>query len=273
MLSNPVSRYGKKYEMQWILQQFEDTQKLADALDRLGIYYSWHKVVPFIGELVPEPEVRDPRAVVMFGSYTLWRYAEAKGFHPGVFRIAPFVHEKPWQSFMLNGPDAAFLHVSEIEAKLPDDGRHWFIRPVADSKEQAGNVKAAAEIRETARKVMALDPDEIPNGSLRPDTLMMLTRPARILKEWRIWIVNGNVVTYSLYKEGARVTYRHEIDEDALEFAQTLAGLNKGYSPVYVMDICRTEEGLRLVETNCINAAGFYAADLAKLAVTINGMA
>ena len=38
--------------MQWILQQFEDTKKLADALDRLGIPYSWHKVVPFVGELV-----------------------------------------------------------------------------------------------------------------------------------------------------------------------------------------------------------------------------
>lgn len=259
--------------MQWILQQFEDTQKLADALDRLDISYSWHKVVPFIGELVPEPEVRDPLSVVMFGSYTLWRYAEAKGFHPGVFRIAPFVHEKPWQSFMLNGPDAAFLRVSEIEAKLRDDDRFWFIRPVADSKEQAGNVKAAADIRETARKVMALDAEEIPHGSLRPDTLMMLTPPARILKEWRIWIVNGNVVTYSLYKEGERVTYRLEIDDDALEFAQTLAGLNKGYSPAYVMDICRTEEGLRLVETNCINAAGFYAADLTTLAAVINGMA
>ncbi|WP_140846500.1 ATP-grasp domain-containing protein [Paracoccus sp. FO-3] len=259
--------------MQWILQRFEDTQKLADALDRLGISYSWHKVVPFVGDLVPEPEVRDPQAVVMFGSYTLWRYAEAKGFHPGVFRVAPFVHERPWQPFMLNGPDATFLRVGEIEAGLPDDGRHWFIRPVADSKEQAGNVKTAAEIRETARKVMSLDPDEIPNGSLRPDTLMMLTPPARILKEWRIWIVNGDVVTYSLYKEGARVTYRHEIDEDALEFAQTLARLNEDYSPAYVMDICRTEEGLRLLETNCINAAGFYAADLMKLAAMIDGMA
>lgn len=174
---------------------------------------------------------------------------------------------------MLNGPDAKFLHVSGIEAKLPDDDRCWFIRPVADSKEQAGNVKAAADIRETARKVMALDAEEIPNGSLRPDTLMMLTPPARIFKEWRIWIVNGNVVTHSLYKDGARVTYRYEIDDDALEFAQTLAGLNKGYSPAYVMDICRTEEGLRLVETNCINAAGFYAADLTKLAAVINGMA
>lgn len=259
--------------MQWILQQFEDTEKLADALDQLGIPYSWHKVVPFVGELVPEPEVPDSLSVVMFGSYTLWRYAAARNLHPGVFRIAPFVHEKPWQPFMLNGPDAKFLLISEIEAKLPDDGRHWFIRPVADSKEQAGNVKVASEIRETARKVMALDADEIPNGSLRPDTLMMLTPPARIHQEWRIWIVNGAVITYSLYKEGTRVTYRHEIDNDALEFAQTLAALNEVYAPAYVMDICRTDEGLRLVETNCINAAGFYAADLGKLAMTINGMA
>ncbi|MBL9049081.1 MAG: ATP-grasp domain-containing protein [Tabrizicola sp.] len=258
--------------MQWILQQFEDTQKLADALDRLDISYSWHKVVPFIGKLMPEPEVRDPHAVVMFGSYTLWRYAEANGFYPGVFRIAPFVHERPWQPFMLNGPDADFLHVSEIEAELPDDGRNWFIRPVADSKELAGSVKTGADIRETARKVMALDAGDIPNGSLRPDTLMMLSPPVRILKEWRIWIVNGVVVTYSLYKEGTRVTYRHEIDQDALVFAQTLAGLNQDYSPAYVMDICRTDEGLRLLETNCINAAGFYSADLLKLAATIDAM-
>ncbi|WP_158964806.1 ATP-grasp domain-containing protein [Chachezhania sediminis] len=210
---------------------------------------------------------------MMFGSYTLWRYAEAKGLHPGVFRIAPFVHEKPWQTFMLNGPDATFLPVGEIEARLPDDDRCWFIRPVSDSKELAGNVRTAAEIRESARKVMSLDPDDIPNGSLRPDTMMMLTQPARILKEWRIWIVNGNVVTYSLYKDGRQVTYRHEIDADAFEFAQTLARLNEGYSPAYVMDICRTEEGLRLLETNCINAAGFYAADLQKLAATMDEMA
>jgi hypothetical protein len=40
-----------------------------------------------------------------------------------------------------------------------------------------------------------------------------------------------------------------------------------------VMDICQTEDGLRLLETNCINAAGFYAADLAKLAMAIDDMA
>lgn len=80
---------------------------------------------------------------------------------------------------MLNGPDGKFLQVNEIEAKLPDDG-YWFIRPVADSKEQAGKVLVAADICETARKVMALDADEIPNRSRRPNTLMMLTQPSRI---------------------------------------------------------------------------------------------
>ena len=61
--------------MQWIFQQFEDTEKLAKALDRLDIPYTWHKVVPFVGDLQPEPVIQDPAAVVLFGSYTLWRYA------------------------------------------------------------------------------------------------------------------------------------------------------------------------------------------------------
>lgn len=258
--------------MQWILQQFEDTQKLAKALDQLGFRYSWHKLVPFVGELAPEPEVQDTQAVVMFGSYTLWRYAELRHLKPGVFRIRPFVHEEPWQAHMLNGPDALFLTIDEIATQLGADDRAWFIRPVSDSKEQAGAVRSSADILETARKVLSLGPDEIPDGSLRHDTLMMLTPPARILREWRIWIVNGHVVTYSLYKEGSRVTYRPDIDPDALEFAQSLARLNEGYAPAYVMDICRTVDGLRLLETNCINAAGFYAADLLKLATAIDGM-
>ncbi|MEP2426646.1 MULTISPECIES: hypothetical protein [Rhodobacterales] len=43
--------------MQWILQQFEDTEKPAVVLDRLGIPYTWHKVVLFVGELDPDPVI------------------------------------------------------------------------------------------------------------------------------------------------------------------------------------------------------------------------
>ena len=57
--------------MQWILQEFEDTTRLAGALRKLGISYSLHKVVPFVGALDPEPDIADPSDVVLFGSYTL----------------------------------------------------------------------------------------------------------------------------------------------------------------------------------------------------------
>ncbi|MEO1110656.1 MAG: ATP-grasp domain-containing protein [Pseudomonadota bacterium] len=256
--------------MQWLLQEFQDTQKLANALDRLKIPYTWHKVVPFVGELVPEPEIINPASVVMFGSYSLWRYAEKRALSPGVFKIPPFVHEKSWHPLLLNGADALFLQLREIPDQLPDDGKHWFLRPVDDSKEEPGNVKSSAEIINLANKVLAVNQEEIPNGSLRHDTQLMLTKPARILREWRIWVIDGRVVTWSLYKEGQRVVYRQEIDEDALEFAEHLVACNPAYSRAYVLDICRTEHGLKMLETNCINAAGFYAADLVKLASAVD---
>lgn len=258
--------------MQWILQDFEDTQKLAMALDRLGLVYSWHKVVPFVGALQPEPVIPDQNDVVLFGSYTLWRYAEARNLNPGVFRITPFVEEAAWYPYLLNGPEAKRLLLRDIPKSLPDDGKSWFIRPVEDSKEEPGKVRTTDEIIALAQQVLAVDQADIPNGSLRHDTELMLTKPARIQKEWRIWVVADQIVTYSLYKEGTRVIYRPEIDEDALAFAQNLVAANPCYAPAYVLDICRTGAGLRMLETNCINAAGFYAANLLKLVAAIEGM-
>jgi hypothetical protein len=254
--------------MQWILQKFEDTEKLSAALDRLGIAYSWHKVVPFVGELEPEPEVPDTDAVVLFGSYSLWRMAQAKKWSPGVFTIEPFLSQDIWKEFLLNG-NVRLLTVREV-AQLEADETLHFVRPVSDSKEIAGAVMSTAELVETARSVMKLGEDEIPRGSLSHDTELLLAEPVRILKEWRCWVVDGEVVTWSLYKEGSRVVYRAEIDDDALEFARRMAALNPGYSRAYVIDVCRTEDGLRIIETNCINAAGFYAADLVKLAAAID---
>ncbi len=256
--------------MQWILQDFEDTRKMAVALDRLDIPYTWHKVVPFIGELTPKPTIKEPNDVVLFGSYTLWRYAQANDLKPGVFKIRPFVHEEPWQPFLLNGADALFLTLRDVPEQLHDDGKDWFLRPVEDSKEEPGNVKSTGEIIELANKVLALEEHEIPRGSLRHDTEMMFTKPVRIQKEWRLWVVRDEIVTFSLYKEGSRVVYRHEIDGDVLEFAKRLVEANPEYAPAYVIDICRTDEGLKMLETNCINAAGFYEADLLKLVSSID---
>lgn len=189
-----------------------------------------------------------------------------------MFKLRPFVNEQAWHPYLLNGPESVFLSLNEIPEQLPDDDRLWFFRPVGDSKEIAGSVKPTGDIRALALKVLALTENEIPKGSLRHDTQLMLSRPARIFKEWRLWVVGGEVVTHSLYKEGARVVYRPEIDADALAFGQRMVDINPNYAQAYVIDICRTDDGLRMLETNCINAAGFYAADLMRLAAAIDAL-
>ncbi|NTF17884.1 ATP-grasp domain-containing protein [Agrobacterium rubi] len=256
--------------MQWILQKFEDTEKLAQALDGLGIAYSWHKVIPFIGQLDPEPVVADSKNVVLFGSYSLWRMAEEKSWSPGVFTIEPFLTQTAWLPYLLNG-NVTLMTVREAAALVPDDTLH-FVRPVSDSKEIAGTVMTTAELVSTAAGVLTLREEEIPGGSLSHDTELLLAEPVKILKEWRCWVVGDEVVTWSLYKDGSRVIYRPEIDDDALDFARQMVSVNPGYSDAYVIDVCRTEEGLRIIETNCLNAAGFYAADLMKLALEINSL-
>lgn len=208
----------------------------------------------------------------MFGSYTLWRYAQSNELRPGVFKLRPFVYEAPWEPFLLNGTDALFITLQDIPKKLTDNGRLWFMRPVDDSKEQPGAVRSSHELIALAQQVLGVDQADIPKGSLRHDTDLMLTKPVHIQKEWRLWVVGDKVVTYSLYKEGARVVYRHEIDDDALAFSQFLVDSNPQYAQAYVIDVCRTADGLRMLETNCINAAGFYAADLTQLVMAIEDL-
>jgi ATP-grasp domain, R2K clade family 3 len=37
----------------------------------------------------------------------------------------------------------------------------------------------------------------------------------------------------------------------------------------FVIDVCETSDGLRIVEINTLNAAGFYAGDVQKLALCL----
>lgn len=256
--------------MQYILQDFEDTQKLADVLDRAGLDYSMHKVVPFIGELQPEPEIKSD-FVIMFGSYSLWRYAEKHGLKPGVFRIAPYIDQKPWHPYLLNGPHNSVMMPLKAITEL-DYHELFFIRPVEDSKEIAGTVMSGAEICDLVASVNNLTPDEYINGSLQPDTMMIIGTPSVIRKEWRIWVIVNHIATYSVYKIGNRVQYINEIDDDVLEFANKMIALNPYYANAFVMDVCRIDTGeLKIIETNCINAAGFYAADMGKIVGALEG--
>jgi hypothetical protein len=258
--------------MQWILQEDQrDIIAVSNTLDRLQLPYSLHKIIPFIGVPLPAPEIIDPAAVIFLGMYSTRLYAREHGLTPGVFELRPFVLEEAWQPFLLNARDKAlFATTREIVDVVRNDPRElFFVRPVEDSKTLTGSIMTLTEIEDTVQKVLKLKPTDIPEGSFAHDTDLMIFDPVTILQEWRVWIVDDKIVTYSLYKSGSTVVYRNEIDDDAKEFGAKMVALNPAYAKAYVMDVCRTPEGLRLLETNCCNSAGFYAADLFKFVEAI----
>lgn len=137
-----------------------------------------------------------------------------------------------------------------------------FVRPVDDSKHFAGRVFDRAEFEDWQRRVCALREED--GSTLTADTRIQLAPPLEIHAEYRYWVVKGRIVTRSLYKRGARVFYSSEVDDRLDEYVR--ACLHEWLPhETFVIDVCDTPMGMRIVEINTLNAAGFYAADMQRL--------
>lgn len=268
--------------MHWILQNniFQEKQydTLIETLERFNIPYSIHKVVPFVGDLVPEPEL-DTKNVICMGSYSMRHIAKRLGWNPGVFDLEPqdfTVQLKHWGKLMLNH-DAIVTKFGDANF----DDEQMFIRPILDSKSFAGAVFTKEEFYEWKRKVCVLEEQD--GSSLDKDTVIQLCRPKKIFAEYRFWIVNQRIVTASLYKRGNRVLYSSDVDHHVHNFVHevlktkdqvtniSLSMALDGWMPhkAFVIDVCETDEGMKVVEINTLNSAGFYAANMTDLVLAL----
>src|SRR6185312_8610574 len=223
--------------MHWILQNNiyseEGWDKLVTALDRLGISYSVHKYLPFVGTLDPDP-TPPPGKVIVMGSYTLAREAQKRGWEPGVFLNDNFDFEKQqphWKGLMING-SAWVGPFSEVPVQIDP----FFIRPTEDSKAFTGFVTDWPSFTEWRAKVMQI---EQYTEQLKPHTRVMVCPKKDIAREYRCWIVDEKVVTASLYKTGTRKHYQECTEQRIIEFAEECARV---WSPcrAYVLDVFQT---------------------------------
>lgn len=85
-----------------------------------------------------------------------------------------------------------------------------------------------------------------------------------IIAEYRFFVVEGEIVTGSMYRFARKANFNANIPGDilaaAIEFAQM-------YQPhaVFTMDLAETSGGIRIIEYNCWNASRLYAADAGKI--------
>jgi len=276
--------------MHWILQNnlFNESayQELLSTLERFNIPHSVHKVIPFIGELTPEPGQLIPcqpkmsseticeygtkgciahhKNVICMGSYSLRHSADKYGWTPGVFDLEPFdfrVQLEKWGEHMLNH-DSVVCRFEDAYILTPA-----FIRPIHDSKTFAGKIMDKQEFEEWQVKVCLLKEDY--GTTLDRDTLIQVGVPKKIFSEHRFWVVKGKIVTSSTYKLGRTVIYQ-PLPADSMfqKFAEERIAEWQPHE-AFVIDIADTEEGLKVVEINTLNSCGFYACDMQKLVMAL----
>ena len=132
----------------------------------------------------------------------------------------------------------------------------FFARPTGDTKTFKGETYGRAIWEFTVNHA-------IHNGA-KVDELIQVSSPKEIMQEIRCFVVKGKVVTASFYKIGNGVVYRNCKDDDILAFAQEMVDEFQP-SDAFVIDVCRTDNGLKIVEVNCLNCCGFYDIDEFKL--------
>jgi hypothetical protein len=267
--SRYVSAIFKKGEtvMHWILQNNifseEGWNTLIDTCERFNLSYSEHKVVPFVGELLPEPKL-DHKNVICIGSYSMRHIAKHYGWNPGVFDLIEQDFEKQvlhWGKYMLNA-DSVVTQFKDVRFPYLE----MFVRPTDDSKYFSGRIFSFAEFEQWQRLVCELHEDH--GTSLTPETMVQVIIPKEILAEYRFWIVKGEIITSSLYKRGDKVIYLKDVDPAFADFVQKRI---EEWMPceTFVIDVCDTPEGIKIVEINTMNSSGFYAADVQKLVLTL----
>lgn len=238
---------------------------LLEQLDRQGTPFTLIGMVPFSGEVIDvagDVKLESLTGPVFgCGKGSMKHAARRYGWSPGYIEAADYTDcLKHYGMHMLNH-DAIVGKLCEV---VPTEQR-FFVRPNADVKSFSGQLMNKDEFLDWQRQMSAMED----SATITKDDIIILATLKDIYAEYRLYIVDGKVISGSLYKRRDTVVYVECIDRKVIDFAQQMAEL---YSPnmAYVLDIADTPDGLRVLETNSISSSGFYAIDMGKFVAAIN---
>lgn len=236
--------------MHWVIQQsiFKpgNYRLLVDALDAQGIAHTSVAIPNGSFDLVPD--VNPEGKVYVCGAIKLARIGRDKGWVPGSFLNDNF-NVDLWLAQL--GPELLNHDVTCGTLAGVDAGQQarFFIRPAEDNKAFDGMVMDKETLADWRR-----DP-----ARAHLQQMHVAVSPVKaIYREYRLFIVDGKVVTGSVYRIGGRAEISPDVEDDVLEYARNIIAR---WTPAesFVMDVCLTQDGLKVIEFNNINSSGFYA--------------
>lgn len=130
-----------------------------------------------------------------------------------------------------------------------------FVRPDSGNKTFSGTVVHKDNWKDAVAKLGFYDVD--------PASIVIVSETSNIRNEWRLVIVEGEVIAASKYKSEGLVKLEEGCPSDVKRFAKLMADI---YCPerCFTMDICDFKDSgelLSIVEINSFSSSGLYVCD------------
>jgi hypothetical protein len=258
------------YIVQENLFKEEGHAKLISTLERFNIPYELVNVRPFLEDFEFKTDRKD---VFAFGSLKLARLSKQYDWYPGAMITDNHdyeVYSKHYKENLLNYDSRVVRFDDDFDWEYDQQ----FIRPCLDSKTFVGKVFEKHIWKDLKWRTyhhnteMRKEFGEDYPILLTEDTLIQVSMPKKITQEVRCWVVDGKIVTQSTYRRGSFLVYDNIVDQDALDFAQSMVDVFQ-LAKAFVIDVCLTENGWKIVECGSISCAGFYDADMQKIIMAL----
>jgi hypothetical protein len=107
-----------------------------------------------------------------------------------------------------------------------------------------------------------------------PSTMIVIAKPKNITHEWRLIIGNGRVLAGSQYAVGGIMQLMPGVPEEVTAFvSDILDRVAFRPDPLFVIDVCNSEDGLKILELNSFSCSAHHGADLATIIRTASAVA
>lgn len=268
-------------DVKWLFEadpvDIDETQRMRAAVDELGLESKEIKTIQLfsgLGDLYPNNE---DACVFFFGSLQMARkILREKKWKPGAFLTLDNYRCQAYypdmERFLFNTPytilplDRLLAVGNELERQYGGHGC-LFIRPDSGFKTFTGQVFELDAIEADFHKLMGFYDLSMP-------TLVLVSSPKNIEHEYRLFVVDDQVVAGTTYRKNRRLEVSPDVPDEVYAFARrVLSETTYRPDPAWVMDICEDcDDQLWVLEIGSISCCGIYGADARAIVKAMTGL-
>ena len=235
---------------------------LQGACGRQGRLFLAITVLPGSKSLPEIPQAASDGPVVFHGRSTLILNARSSPWKHGVFfdpdTFGHRAYAKGYGDRLLND-GAVVMTWAELLRLTEKASGYRFIKPIDDFKGFTGQALSLSAVPSLFEKLH----EKHGHGLL--GTEVVVAQAQEVDAEWRLFVVDGKVVTGSMYRPAGG----SHVPADVLAFAQS-AIRDWTPAPVFALDVGKIGNRLKIIECNCFNASRLYDSDVDRLVQAVS---